>query len=245
MKKPILAILISITLLHSFGQSSLGSWNILNIRQDMTNKWLINAEAQIRSLKFYDNFHYYEFKIGIQYNIHPTVAILAGIGNYDTYNSGGNFKTPMNNDETRTWVQLIFQNKINLLSIDHRYRAEQRFTSNGYRNRFRYRINLNYPITKVYKKAVSAYLWNEFFFTNKEPYFERNRFGSGINYKFTSELAMHFGFVYQFDYKINDETGKSFLQIGILLNNLLKNNNKNYAERINNDQNNNTINYDD
>jgi hypothetical protein len=44
----------------------------------------------------------------------------------------------------------VLTNNIGRVKLEHRYRIEQRFTSNaGYRNRFRYRINAIVPsITK-------------------------------------------------------------------------------------------------
>lgn len=40
----------------------LGSWNILNLKYNVNDKWSVFGEAQLRSLKFYTNFHYYEYK---------------------------------------------------------------------------------------------------------------------------------------------------------------------------------------
>lgn len=40
----------------------LGSWNILNLKYTINEKWSAFGEAQLRSLKFYNNFHYYEYK---------------------------------------------------------------------------------------------------------------------------------------------------------------------------------------
>jgi hypothetical protein len=58
---------------------------------------------------------------------------------------------------------------------------------------------------------------NEIFFTNKEPYFERNRLLLALNYKPSKETTLQLGYLHQFDYKINDETGKDFLQIGFFI----------------------------
>jgi long-subunit fatty acid transport protein len=87
-----------------------------------------------------------------------------------------------------------------------------RFTSNGYRNRFRYRFGASYPFGKEKKFQVGAN--NELFFTDKEPYFERNRSSVFLGYKATKNVSFQIGFLRQFDYKINDETGRSFLQVG-------------------------------
>ena len=47
-----------------------------------------------------------------------------------------------------------------------------------------------------------------------EPYFERNRFLISLNYKPSNTETVQIGFLHQFDYKINDETGRDFLVIG-------------------------------
>jgi len=41
--------------------SSLGNWNILNLKFNYYKQLSLFGEAQLRSLKFY-NIHYYEFK---------------------------------------------------------------------------------------------------------------------------------------------------------------------------------------
>jgi hypothetical protein len=99
---------------------------------------------------------------------------------------------------------------------EQRYRAEFRFTSNGYRNRFRYRLGLSRPFGKERDeyKPFQIGVSNEIFFTDKESYFERNRILLAFNYKPSKTTTLQIGYLHQFDYKINDETGRDFLQIG-------------------------------
>jgi Protein of unknown function (DUF2490) len=214
----LLQCLIVFSTLFSFGQSSsLGSWNIVNVRYSINEKWSAFAEGQVRSLKFYDDFHYHEVKGGMNYKVYKNVVLTFAGGNYQTYKEGGNFVTPKNNNEMRLWPQLVLTQSIEKLRIEQRYRAEMRFTSSGYRNRFRYRIGVSYPLGKerdgYYPFQVGAS--NELFFTDKEPYFERNRLLFSFNYKPSTILSLQVGYLHQFDYKINDETGRDFLQVGI------------------------------
>jgi len=99
---------------------------------------------------------------------------------------------------------------------DCRYRAEFRFTSQGYRNRFRYRIGASYPFGKDKKgyKPFQISTSNELFFTDREPYFERNRLLFSLAFKPSKTTSIQIGYLHQFDYKINDETGRDFLQVG-------------------------------
>lgn len=196
-----------------FSQSiDLGTWNIINLKYNINPRYSLFFEGQIRSLKTYDDFHYYEYKGGINYRPSSNVGFTLAAGSYQTYKEGGDFLLPKNNDEFRIWPQLVLNQKIAKLNIEQRYRAEFRFTSNGFRNRYRYRFGISYPIG--HKIPLTLNLSNELFFTDKEPYFERNRLAFGCNYKINKNSSILIGYLHQFDYKINDETGRDFLQIG-------------------------------
>ncbi len=197
----------------------LGSWNILNIKYNQNEKWSFFGEAQLRSLKFYNNFHYYEYKGGINLKIHKNVKLTLGAGSYQTYNEGGNFVLPKNNNEFRLWPQAVLFQSLGNFKIEQRYRSELRFTSNGYRNRFRYRLGVSYPFGKEQDnyKPFQISASNELFFTNTEPYFERNRMLVTLNYKPSKATTLQIGYLLQFDYKINDETGRDFLQLGYFI----------------------------
>jgi hypothetical protein len=217
MKKVVLTILLACFIVKGHSQNNtLGTWNILNLRYGISDSWSVFAEGQIRSLKFYDDFHYYEYKGGVNYKAGKNIQLTIGAGSYQTYREGGDFVTPKNNDEFRIWPQVTISQTLGKFKLEHRYRFEARYTSKGYRNRFRYRTMLSLPFgttangVKPFQAAVS----NELFFTNKEPYFERNRFLVSIGYKIAPASNIQVGYLRQFDYKINDETGKSFLQIG-------------------------------
>lgn len=197
----------------------LGSWNILNIKYNQNEKWSFFGEAQLRSLKFFNNFHYYEYKGGINLKVHKNLKVTLGAGSYQTYYEGGNFVLPKNNDEFRLWPQAVLFQSIGRLKIEQRYRSEFRFTSSGYRNRFRYRLGVSYPFGKEREnyKPFQISASNELFFTNTEPYFERNRMLVTLNYKPSKSTTLQIGYLHQFDYKINDETGRDFLQLGYFI----------------------------
>lgn len=224
-------IILFILITNNTFSFDLGSWNIINLKYKQNQHLSYFAEAQLRSLKFYDHFHYYEYKGGINYHFDKNAILTMGIGSYQTYKEGGDFVLPKNNNELRIWPQLSLFQSIGKLKIEQRYRAELRFTSNGYRNRFRYRLGLTHPLGKP-KNNVQRFqisLSNELFFTDNEPYFERNRVLAAIQYKISGTdgrpngtdgrlsipTTIQIGYLHQFDYKINDETGRDFLQVGI------------------------------
>jgi hypothetical protein len=201
-----------------FGQvSDLGSWNILNLKYKFDEKWSVFGEVQLRSLKFYDHFHYYEYKIAVNYQILPNVNLTLGTGDYNTYKEGGSFITPKNNDEFRIWPQISLSQSIGKFKVEHRYRTELRFTTIGYRNRFRYRLGISLPFgnEKHGYKPLLLSASNELFFTDKEPYFERNRVLISVGFRMSKRISVQLGYLNQFDYRINDETGKDFIQLGL------------------------------
>lgn len=214
MRRFIICTCLLLVVNHAAAQ--LGSWNILTMRADLAKKWSVSAEGQIRSLRFYDDFHYFEYKAGLYYDISEKFTIGALVGHYRTYSQGATFLEPVLSDELRTCFQISLKQKVKLLKFEHRYRIEQRFTSNGFRNRFRYRFSVNIPLGDQKK---DKYIWalnlsNELFLTNVAPYFERVRFFGGISLKFTDHLSMQAGFLHQFDYNLIDEIGRDFFQIG-------------------------------
>ncbi len=195
----------------------LGSWNIVNVKYIHTDKLSFFAESQLRSLKFYNHFHYYEYKGGVNYKAYKNMQFTLGAGSYQTYKEGGDFVLPKNNDELRIWPQVILFQSVGELKIEQRYRAELRWTSNGYRNRFRYRFGVSYPFGKERNnvKPFQISASNELFFTDTEPYFERNRLLFALNYKTAKSTTLQIGYLHQFDYKINDETGRDFFVLGV------------------------------
>lgn len=204
--------------LHGRAQASasLGSWNILHIDAKLNESWSGFFEAQLRSLNFYHDFHYYEYKGALLYDIQKNSSLALGFGQYRTYNEGGNFVRPMLSDELRLWPQFILTQQIKRLKIEHRYRAEFRFTNNGFRNRFRLRFGISHPVLeqKIKKGSLKIRANNELFFTNRAPYFERNRSQIQFAYQPNTKTEFLLGYLHQFDYQINDEIGRDFLVIG-------------------------------
>lgn len=214
--------LIIYSLLFTFVQGisqDLGTWNILNIKYSLNEKWSLFGESQIRSLKFYNHFHYYENKVGVEYKMHREFKFALAMGDYDTYAQGDNFANPKNNDEFRIWAQLLYTHKVDRIKVEQRFRSEMRFTLNGYRNRFRYKLGVSYPFGKSekIKDRFEVGLSNEIFFTDNVPYFERNRLQAFFMLKYNENFSFMTGYLHQFDYQINDETGRDFLQLGIYI----------------------------
>lgn len=209
---------LGFTSLQGQGFDELGTWNILNGRYVINERWSLSGEAQLRSLGFYGRYHYYELKGGAIYRVSSQLTLAAFGGTYQTYaDKGGNFDTPKVNDEERLWFQATLHNDWKRLQIEHRYRWENRWTLHGFRLRYRYRLQLLLPFNKpkLEPNTFYAVLSDELFLTNRATYFERNRFFLGVGYQWNANLGTQIGWLNQFDYFVNDEIGKNFLQISL------------------------------
>ncbi len=179
----------------------LGTWSVISTKYTFNKQWNVFFEAQLRSQSFYNNFHYHEYKGGIGYNFPKSISAILAMGHYVTYQTDGNFKSPQITNEFRIWEQFVLNNNINRLKIEHRYRIEQRFLTDGYRNRFRYRLNALYPINNLVIKEKTWYLSlnNEVFLNNDGMIFEQNRIYGGIGYQVNKQLTLQAGYMNRMD----------------------------------------------
>lgn len=213
-------VLLVVSNSTAYSQRPLGSWNILNTKLNFDDHWSVWAEGQLRSLQFYDEFTYYEVKGGVTYSLKQNVAFTIGIGHYETFTAGGNFEQPVVTEETRTWFQMVLEQKLDWINFEHRYRVEQRHISTGYKNRFRYRLNVVVPVNnkEVIPKTLFAYIGDEVFFTNKTPFYERNRFFTGLGYKFSPVFSVQSGYMRQFNYSPTPSSSHDYLQVALYIN---------------------------
>lgn len=188
--------------------NDLGTWSVLSGKYTLNKQWNLFFEGQIRSQEMYNQFNYYEYKGGVGYNFPKSVSALFAMGHYNTFQPEGNFKGPKIGNEFRIWEQFVITNDINRFKLEHRYRIEQRFTTDGYRNRFRYRINGIYPLNNTSMKEKTWYLslYNEIFLNNEGLFFENNRMYAGIGYQINNRLTLQAGWLNRFD---NLGAGKS------------------------------------
>jgi hypothetical protein len=200
------------------GQSHLGTWNILNGRINFPKGWSAFFEAQLRSLRFYDHYFYHEQKVGVSYDVNRNFGLTVGMGRYTTHSEGGDFEHPIINFEHRTWLQLAMKHPINRLQLEHRYRIEKQWTSSGYRNRFRYRVNLLAPLNNptVVPGTIFLSVFDEVFFRDEAPWFIRNRVFAGAGYKVSKPFTLLLGWIRQYDYRIEDPLARNFLQLSML-----------------------------
>ncbi|TMI75056.1 MAG: DUF2490 domain-containing protein [Bacteroidetes bacterium] len=204
----------------AFSQSNaIGAWNATSIKLNLSSKWSVFNELQLRSQSFYKDFYYYEIKFGVAYSVNKNFSFLMGTGKYITYSDGGNFKGPLTGDESRLWEQVTMNQYFQRIKLEHRYRIEQRWLKTGYRNRFRYRLATAIPLNKKTFGPGTIYMtaYDELFLTNKSPYFERNRLFGGAGYQFSRQFTVQPGWLYQVDYRNNASFRKHYFQLSLMV----------------------------
>lgn len=194
----------------------LGGWNTFNFKVNFNKRWSALADYQMRSDQIVDRFYYLDYKMMVGYKLTDKWQIGAGAGRYIAYNEDFNFQF-LSMDETRIWQQLSYTDKLGRMKIDNRIRVEQRFLSGNYQNRFRYRLQLTYPIkdfSENRKLYVTAY--EEIFFRDKSPYFARSRFHAGMGYQFSKNFDLQLGVLNQTNFDEHHRDSKNFAALSLI-----------------------------
>ncbi len=203
MKNACLSLLLFLCYGHLYCQNhTLGGLQIINADYNLSNKWYVWAEAQIRSQKVGTDYNYNEIKTGVTYKASKLFSFLVGAGKYATYSSGGNFKKPVLTNELRMWGQANLKNSIARLRIDNQVRFEERLINDNFKSRLRYRLNLIYLINKPKLEQGTFYgtAYNEIFVSTKPLTFDRDRIFAGAGYIFHSAFGLQIGWLRQYDY---------------------------------------------
>ena len=218
--KQTLLFLFILSPLSIFSQS-LGCWNTLNINFDNGKKWSFSTEFQLRSLQFYKNYNYNEYKGFVTYKIMPNLQASIVLGRYTTYGNGKTFQNPKLAEEFRAALQIGLRNTLGKVQVDHRYRFEKRFYTSGIRaSRIRYRVGLSMPLDKTKKTTLGVS--NEFLIAitqkSKVIRYDKNRVSIAVTRKLTDMVSMQVGYLNQYDSRSVDEPGNKFFVYSLFLN---------------------------
>ena len=181
--------------------SSLGNWMIYIGNKQLNEDWNIHHEIQYRNYNAAGDLEQLLLRTGVGYNLtEGNNNILLGYGYINSQNYVVNkiFMDPaaskLTVKEHRVYQQFVTKQKLGPLSVQHRYRFEERFIEDDLKFRFRYFLGINLPLKKYF--YLSAY--NELFIHSKEAVFDRNRLYAGLGYKINKKMRLEFGYMNQF-----------------------------------------------
>ncbi len=208
-------IILSSTSLLS---QAIGSWNVLDVRKNTDKVISYQLEVQLRSLKFYHNFHYNEINFTANYKYNDNLVLSVLMGKHNTFSDGGDFMKPIVTDEFRQSLQALTVQRFGFISLDNRYRIEQRYFID--RNTLAYRLRYRFGLQASVSKSIKAQFSNEIFLAigGSNSTFEKNRILIGLKNTVNKRYEIQLNFLNQIDNRKNDESGRNFIQLVNIIN---------------------------
>lgn len=197
-------------------QDELGNWMMYFGTNRIHDNWSIHTEVQYRNHEIAPNtVEQLLLRTGLNYHLSSSSIVTAGYAFVPSYVYESDQKEP-ETTEHRIFQQLIMTNKIGRIKFEHRYRIEQRWVNDDYRNRLRYRLMAFIPLNKsvIEKGTFFLGLYDEVFMNTKNTFFDRNRLYGALGYQISKTTQVQLGYLYQ---RVND-FGKHHLQLAVVFN---------------------------
>jgi hypothetical protein len=181
--------------------SDLGNWLIYFGNKKIDNKWNWHNEVQYRNYNAVGDLEQLLLRTGIGYNLtENNNNLLLGYGYINSQNYLDNNDDKLSVNEHRIYQQFINKQKFVRVSIQNRYRFEQRWVEGDFRARFRYFLSFNVLLNNAEMIDRTVYLssYNEIFLNSKRTVFDRNRLYGGLGYKLNDMFRFEAGYMNQF-----------------------------------------------
>jgi long-subunit fatty acid transport protein len=193
-----------------------GNWIMYFGTNRVSEKFSIHTEIQFRNHTITpNNTEQLLLRAGLNYHFSDRSLITAGYAYIPSYIFESEQRKP-ETTEHRIWQQFISTDNIGRVKLEHRYRIEQRWVNQEYKNRIRYRLMLSVPLNKPVLEKGSLFLgfYDEIFMNTKKTFFDRNRLYGALGYQFSKNSNIQAGMMHQ---QVND-FGKWYLQFALVLN---------------------------
>jgi hypothetical protein len=207
----------------TFSQEETGNWLMYFGTNRVSDKFSVHTEIQYRNHTVNpNNIEQLLLRTGLNYHFSNKASVSTGYAYITSYIFESDEKSP-ETKEHRIWQQFILTNKIGRVKFEHRYRIEQRWINQDYKNRFRYRLMLFIPLNEqiIEKGTLFLGLYDEIFINTEEPYFDRNRLYGALGYQFNKSTSVQAGMMHQ---QLTNY-GKWYLQFALVFNPDLRNKN--------------------
>ncbi len=180
--------------------SNLGNWYIAFGNKKINSKLNWHHEVQYRNYNFIGDLEQLLLRTGVGYNLtENNNNILLGYGYIlsENYTPNEDEKNVVN--EHRIYQQFITKQKFSRISLQHRYRFEQRFVEDDFKMRFRYFLAANIALNNKELTDNTFYLsgYNEIFINTEGNVFDRNRVYGGLGYRFNKMIRTEIGYMNQ------------------------------------------------
>lgn len=210
-------------------------WAAVSSNLKVSTRLSILVDGQFRQV---DQFHpqQYQARTGLDITLNDNFSIVP-LGYVYTWNYlYGKQPAHFQNNEHRTWQQVLFKHDVGRAKFEHRLRLEQRFLQFHYVNdageviddgysdlqhRIRYRMQVRFPLNKKTIDTDTYYIivFDELFKSWGEratyDYPDQNRIFAGVGYQFDKDFSIYGGGVYQLMIKRNGMQQEN--NIGVLI----------------------------
>lgn len=192
----IVALLFSTLLFaQNTGEDKLGSWHMYFGTNQVSEKFSVHTEAQLRYYENGKNFNQLLLRTGLNYHISSNAIATMGYGYIITDGTFEEFSGETNAREHRIFEQFILKNKVWKLNFEHRYRLEQRFLNFSDRtdtqHRARYRLQVTLPLSDTF----FLNFYDEVFLNLQNEVFGQNRLYGALGIHVTDNLSAQVGFL--------------------------------------------------
>lgn len=199
MTRIIAALLMWLLPMVAYSQTSdLGNWLIYFGNKQLSKKVNWHSEAQYRNYSAVGDLEQLLLRTGIGYDLTDNNNnVLMGYGYILSENYVPNTDEKATVEEHRIYQQFITKQQVgSRVSLQHRYRFEQRWIEEDFRLRLRYFLGINVFVNDAKTIYLSAY--NEIFMNTVDSAFDRNRLYGGLGYKLNDLLRFELGYMNQF-----------------------------------------------
>ncbi len=197
-------------------QDKTGNWLMYFGTNKLSDKFSLHTEIQFRNHTITpNNTEQLLLRTGVNHHFSDRATITAGYAYIPSYIYESEQEDP-ETEEHRIWQQFILTNKVGRIKFEHRYRIEQRWVNQDYKNRFRYRLMLFVPLNRPEIEGKTWFLgfYDEVFINDKKIFFDRNRLYGALGYQATKNIGMQLGMMHQ---QVNN-FGKWYMQVTLVFN---------------------------
>ena len=193
-----------------------GNWIMYFGTNTISDNFSLHTEIQYRNHTIAPvNIEQLLLRTGLNYHFSNKAFVTVGYGYIEGYQFESKQKAP-ESIEHRIWQQFILKNELGRVKFEHRYRVEQRWITEEFRNRFRYRVMLFVPLndTEIERGTVFIGLYDEVFLNDRRDLFDRNRLYGALGYQIDSNIGIQVGGLRQ----VLNDFAKWYLQVAITFN---------------------------
>ena len=179
-------------------------WVAYQGNHKLNKQFDLHTEYQWRRADGFADWQQSLTRIGLDYKLNTSVTISGGYGWILSYPYGSQ-PIDSRTNENRLWQQVILKQPIGNFQVQHRYRLEQRWIDNQFKQRMRYRAQVLIPLQKSFiakKQGLFLNLNDEVFLGFGsgigKNILDQNRFIGAVGYQFNKDFSMQMGYLNQF-----------------------------------------------